>query len=782
MITHAKFCLIKDIPVARKDLILQSIIPLLISSMLIGCGGGSSSVTPNNPTPPDPTSTSVPIPVPMPPLTPDCITTIDECLTPLEYQQQVTGLLATYNTHPAYDAQWWLATVRADQAYANLALAKGTSEQPGSRINVAVIDTGIDQDHPIFAGQIINETLLGRATDETGDSFSHGTAVSGLIAGRRTEDQNLLAGSIHGIAWGAAIHMYAIPLGSGSTAPYSPITVRDLNASDATFANIFNTVLGSNPDILNLSFGVEGLIDHYTETELRNNLRRTIAALAQAGDTDKTIIVRAAGNQHGRLCVPGTDNCAGNDRTDGNGNPAGTLIASSSAIFSGLPMKIAELRGHHLAVVAIRQDDKKIANFSNRCGSAADWCLAAPGENIRIAFFGSDGRGVGVARGTSFSAPIVSGGLALMKQLFREQLSSEELVTRLLATANKNGIYADRSIYGQGLLDLGAATAPVGPLMLSNGSNINIKDSAINLQSSQLQLGYAFGYKLLNTLNDQQIVAFDSLGAPFWFDLKDFIRQRATNISLLDKQMRSFLSFESNRPLQDKMTGHLTLADHATKLTWQMAEQLTASVFATDDTDSTDTKLGTMATWHMLELPLSLRSGWLLERETLLGGYAEGAFGKFSGTLNFIGFSSEWSLGKWQLFADAEIGITVPDIRPGLITDVSNLVTSAFSLQISGALTEYSALHISLAQPVKIERGHTTLSFPIGRTRQGDILHQPITTNLAPTGRQIDTSIAWHRTFNNGEFRLGTSWTYQAEHDTNAKSSLNLLVGWRSWF
>ena len=45
---------------------------------------------------------------------------------------------------------------------------------------------------------------------------------------------------------------------------------------------------------------------------------------------------------------------------------------------------------------------------------------------------------------------MVAGGLALMKQLFRDQISSAELVGRLLDTADNTGIYSDRDTYGRG--------------------------------------------------------------------------------------------------------------------------------------------------------------------------------------------------------------------------------------------------------------------------------------------------------------------------------------------
>ena len=74
--------------------------------------------------------------------------------------------------------------------------------------------------------------------------------------------------------------------------------------------------------------------------------------------------------------------------------------------------------------------------------------------------------------GTSFAAPLVSGSLALLKQLF-PTVGNYELVNRLLVTANKTGIYADSSIYGQGLLDLNSATRPVGNLGSPVSNNLD---------------------------------------------------------------------------------------------------------------------------------------------------------------------------------------------------------------------------------------------------------------------------------------------------------------------
>ena len=120
---------------------------------------------------------------------------------------------------------------------------------------------------------------------------------------------------------------------------------------------------------------------------------------------------------------------------------------SSPGVWDGLGLIFPELRGHVITVVALGQDGN-IAHYSNRCGIAKAFCLAAPGSNmVSASNIGDDLYSVG-SSGTSFAAPIVSGSLALLRQYFRGQLGSTELVTRLLATANRGGRYANSDIYG----------------------------------------------------------------------------------------------------------------------------------------------------------------------------------------------------------------------------------------------------------------------------------------------------------------------------------------------
>ena len=105
---------------------------------------------------------------------------------------------------------------------------------------------------------------------------------------------------------------------------------------------------------------------------------------------------------------------------------------------------------------------------------------------------------------------MVSGGLALMKHFFRDQLTNRELVTRLFATANKDGIYATSSIYGQGFMDLGAAVSPVSTPQVTTSGRAG--DDGSSIRTTALRLGPAFGDGLARSLAGREIAAFDALG------------------------------------------------------------------------------------------------------------------------------------------------------------------------------------------------------------------------------------------------------------------------------
>ena len=131
------------------------------------------------------------------------------------------------------------------------------------------------------------------------------------------------------------------------------------------------------------------------------------------------------------------------------------------------------------------------------------------------------------------SAPHVSGGIALLADYFDGQLGNTEILQRLFTTANKSGIYSISEIYGQGLMDLDAATKPVGTAMIATaGASL----SALNLKEEGSYIGIvgpAFGNIISKKLSQLSYVVFDELGAPFERSFNDRILNNIPNINWL---------------------------------------------------------------------------------------------------------------------------------------------------------------------------------------------------------------------------------------------------------
>ena len=410
-----------------------------------------------------------------------------------------------------YFAMNGLAMINASSAY-----ARGAT---GAGVRVGVLDSGVYEEHIEFktdAGDKIFIAGSDYANADARDNYAitHGTLVASIIAANRDNDNNANFNT-HGVAYDADISTWEIPLGSGD-GPYQPLEENYLTVSDDIyFAERFNAI-ADLADIVNLSFGFSGVVTSFSSDSISNALSNTLNSLRQNNKAagDRSIFVVAAGNAFDNLTESG-------DLVD----------ADSPELMPGLPYLFPELQNHMLAVVAV-DNSGEIATYSNRCGVAASFCLAAPGggdaddddqisENERIVspipppeFAQEGGYYYGGSVGTSFAAPLVSGSLALLKQLF-PTVGHHELVNRLLTTANKTSIYANEAIYGQGLLDLDSATKPVGATASATGMDLDA-GMVSQTQLSITALGSAVAEGLTASLGQFSIAVFDELGFPFY--------------------------------------------------------------------------------------------------------------------------------------------------------------------------------------------------------------------------------------------------------------------------
>ena len=373
-----------------------------------------------------------------------------------------------------------------------------------------------------------------RRTRERGQ-LDHGTFVSSIAAGARGEGGGQTEPT-HGVAYNAQLRVHATDLGrpippipGRQRPPYAPVALAGItdDPSLASFARFQNGAA----DVVNISINYSSDPGLYQmsafQTQLRSTLSQTIAQMTQSrvDPEDRTIYVVAAGNAAGRMLA--------------NGNEAD---ASSPEILAILPFVESALLGNFLAVVSVSIDDGEISFFSNRCGLAAAWCIAAPGENVRGAYsaiYTEEEMGVfgtpemrdeetHLSNGTSFAAPHVTGAIAVLIDFFGGQLGNTQIVRRLLVTANKSGIYANQAIYGQGLLDLRAATEPFGMTMMLTGTDLS--GPSVAASATRLLNGAAFGDAWTNAFRDHVLSVFDELDAPFPARLTDFVSSPARGL------------------------------------------------------------------------------------------------------------------------------------------------------------------------------------------------------------------------------------------------------------
>ena len=132
--------------------------------------------------------------------------------------------------------------------------------------------------------------------------------------------------------------------------------------------------------------------------------------------------------------------------------------------------------GNGNVIIAGSVDSSNVlSDFANRAGSEASWYLSALGARLCCAYDGSapkitvqNGQNfVTVVSGTSFSAPQISGAVALLRQAF-PNLTAVQAVDLLLRSARDLGTAGNDATYGRGLLDVGKAFAPQGTMSLAN--------------------------------------------------------------------------------------------------------------------------------------------------------------------------------------------------------------------------------------------------------------------------------------------------------------------------
>ena len=343
----------------------------------------------------------------------------------------------------------------------------------GAGVTVALFDSGIDTGDNQFIGRISPTPGYDATTGKLGvttDDMWHGTFVAGIIAANRDGT------GMVGVAYNAQLLPIRIVNPDGS-----------ITLSDAQLAAAVNYATGAGAKVFNNSWNSSTPITRLSAAYLSAYMPKTLAAYKAAVQAG-AIIVFAAGN-------------------DG---------ASQPGFYAALPADFSYLKPGWIAAVAT-DSTGKIASYSDRCGSAAAWCLAAPGTSVISVYQG----GYGSASGTSFAAPQVSGAAAILIQEF-PYLTNQQVLNILFQSATKTGVYSNKAIYGQGLLNLDAATKPLGTVTVAKGTTVNGPSSP--LSSTGSVMGAAFGGGLVNALAGRQMLVLDAFDRGYTIPMSGVVR------------------------------------------------------------------------------------------------------------------------------------------------------------------------------------------------------------------------------------------------------------------
>lgn len=334
----------------------------------------------------------------------------------------------------------------------------------GSGIRVAVVDTGIDSQHPMFAGRVVAEAdFSGEGT--ANDLSGHGTHVAGIIAGSASA-----GGQFNGVA-PEALLINAKALDSDGSGYLSSI----IEAIAFSINPDGNPETNDGARVINLSFGAIG---DFEDSPLEMVL--------QDAESLGVIIVTSSGN------------CGYENPDFSCGGYAGlTYPGSSSSVIT----------------VGSVDENNLFSEFSSR-GHVLDYGVkpdfVAPGENVSSSWLNG---GVKSATGTSASAAIASGAIALL--LEKDPFMSPANVRFLLSTTSKDlGVKGRDGLYGFGLIDVNAA---LNEIDLIESNLVTFTPNPTNITIGLEDENFSKKIRLFNNTGKVQVVR-DYI-APEWLNV-----------------------------------------------------------------------------------------------------------------------------------------------------------------------------------------------------------------------------------------------------------------------
>jgi len=328
--------------------------------------------------------------------------------------------------------------------YANHAYARGWT---GKDSTALIMDTGIDQGHPEFIGKVKYLWDAGYDTPYE-DENGHGSHVAGIVSANKDGI------GIHGIAYDANLAIAKIGEANGISLSaakqalnwakqYDDIVVANLSANTNYSSSYESSMADQGNGVFTNNHAVYGGVNYYNledPTTWADVLPSELVLVVSAGNT-------GAGYVQNPATFASAVDASGNLELDGRMLIAGNWNTSTQTIDGAKSGHVCK-------------------DYTTQCNDpykTSDFYILAPGTSINSV---KNGGGYTKMSGTSQAAPVITGGVAIVHQMW-PYMKGNNIAQLLLQTANKDLNNYSVNTHGQGLLDLDKATQPVGDLGIS---------------------------------------------------------------------------------------------------------------------------------------------------------------------------------------------------------------------------------------------------------------------------------------------------------------------------
>ena len=373
--------------------------------------------------------------------------------------------------------------------------------------------------------------------------------------------------------------------------------------------------------------------------------------------------------------------------------------------------------------------------------------------------------------GSSFSAPVVSGAVAIIHQMW-PHMRGKHIVKLLLDTADNESIPKyEEHVHGQGLLDMKAATNPVGATCIPRAGLIN---------STAPCMAPAGGGRLLGGVSPRiraalgEVMLLDTYDRDFYFDLAQTLTPSVTladpagwagsysgsyggvagdagwvagYAGLATGGRHNLLagggSYPAGAGYGDRVTAgaaspyapYFAEGQHVLLPPITLGGKTGRDEAATGETTKANSK-------HQVQFGMGASHGHVL------GNRFSGILGSLQHSYTLYGlYGYNYGYGAEGVYGQLGLGVSYGafDREGSLLAEAEAMVSSAADVGYGWRVGEAGWLRVGVRQRLALERARMRYDVPVGRTLGGAVVREARVVDFATDWgqREVDVGVAW---------------------------------------